>query len=898
MYKYFPHTEEDLKAMLEKVGVRSLDDLYAQIPESIRYKDDYRIPSEMSELEVRQLFDSLGSQNHQLTCFAGYGVYDHYTPSVIPNLLSRSEFLTSYTPYQAEISQGTLHYIFEYQSMMAELTGMDISNASMYDGSTATAEAMMMAVAAGKKANRVLVSETLNADVRKVLDTYALHQGIELVTIAMEDGVTSRHNLEALLAEGGVAGVIVQQPNAYGIIEDFTGFADACHENKALLVINSIAADLALLKTPGEWGADIAVGDGQSLGIPMQFGGPYVGYMCCTEKLIRKMPGRIVGMTKDNRGQRAFVLTLQAREQHIRRQKATSNICSNQSLMALWVTVYMSLMGKQGLKEAAQLGYAGAHYMCDELLKSGRFSLAYDKPFFNEFLVKYDGDVDMLYQRMLDAGFLGGVRVKDGLLFAVTEKRTKEDSCPMNNKLYGNLIFELSREGRKGYSLPKNHYGNYVIPQELCRQEDAALPECDEPTVVRHYTNLSNNNFGVDNGFYPLGSCTMKYNPKINEEMAAEPHFQNLHPKQPVQTTQGALAMVTLLERALCELTGLAHFTFKPYAGAHGELTGLMTIDNYHRSRGDLQRKKVIVPDSAHGTNPASAAVCGLEIVEVKSDARGLVDFEDLERLVEQEGPNIAAMMMTNPNTLGLFEERIPEIARLIHDCGALMYYDGANLNPMLGACRPGDMGFDVMHINLHKTFSTPHGGGGPGAGPVGVREGLQEFFPFVSPYHGNFAVMMRAYAYILSLGREHVKEVGPLATLNANYIKESLKDVYELPIDGLCCHEFVFDGLKDKSTGVTTMDVAKRLLDYGYHAPTIYFPLLFHESLMVEPTESESKETLDGFIEVMRKIAGEAKTEPDTVKSAPHLTPIGRVDDVLAAKHPVVTFSQMSNEE
>ena len=427
MYKYFPHTEEDLKAMLEKVGVRSLDDLYAQIPESIRYKDDYRIPSEMSELEVRQLFDSLGSQNHQLTCFAGYGVYDHYTPSVIPNLLSRSEFLTSYTPYQAEISQGTLHYIFEYQSMMAELTGMDISNASMYDGSTATAEAMMMAVAAGKKANRVLVSETLNADVRKVLDTYALHQGIELVTIAMEDGVTSRQNLEALLAEGGVAGVIVQQPNAYGIIEDFTGFADACHENKALLVINSIAADLALLKTPGEWGADIAVGDGQSLGIPMQFGGPYVGYMCCTEKLIRKMPGRIVGMTKDNRGQRAFVLTLQAREQHIRRQKATSNICNNQSLMALWVTVYMSLMGKQGLKEAAQLGYAGAHYMCDELLKSGRFSLAYDKPFFNEFLVKYDGDVDMLYQRMLDAGFLGGVRVKDGLLFAVTEKRTKEE---------------------------------------------------------------------------------------------------------------------------------------------------------------------------------------------------------------------------------------------------------------------------------------------------------------------------------------------------------------------------------------------------------------------------------------------------------------------------------------
>ena len=467
----------------------------------------------------------------------------------------------------------------------------------------------------------------------------------------------------------------------------------------------------------------------------------------------------------------------------------------------------------------------------------------------------------------------------------------------MNNRLYGNLIFELSKEGRKGYSLPRNNFGDYKVPQSLCRAEDAALPECDELTVVRHYTNLSNNNFGVDTGFYPLGSCTMKYNPKINEEMAALPQFQNLHPEQPEHTVAGAKALVTLLEKSLCALTGLAHFTFKPYAGAHGELTGLMTIDNYHRSRGDLQRKKVIVPDSAHGTNPASAAVCGLEIIEVKSDSSGLVDLADLERLVNLEGDSIAAMMMTNPNTLGLFETSIPAIAKLIHSCGALMYYDGANLNPMLGACRPGDMGFDVMHINLHKTFSTPHGGGGPGSGPVGVREGLQPFFPCVSPYHGNYAVMMRAYAYILSLGREQVKLVGPLATLNANYIKESLKDVYALPIDGLCCHEFVFDGLKDKSTGVTTMDVAKRLLDYGYHAPTIYFPLLFHESLMIEPTENESKETLDGFIAVMRKIAEEAKTDPEMVKSAPHTTPIGRVDDVLAAKHPITTYKQMLND-
>ncbi len=426
-YKYFPHTDDDLQAMLAKVGMKGLNELYAQIPEGIRFKGDYELPRAASELEVRQVFEKLGSENKQLTCFAGMGVYDHYTPSVIPNLLQRSEFLTSYTPYQAEISQGTLHYIFEYQSMMAELTGMDISNASMYDGTTACAEAMMMAVAAGKKQNKVLVSDGVNPNTLNVLKTYALHQGIDLFVLPVKDGTTSLDEVKARLAEGGVAGVIVQQPNVYGIVEDFTGFAEACHEQKSLFVIDSVAADLAVLKTPGEWGADIAVGDGQSLGIPMQFGGPYVGYMCCTEKLIRKMPGRIVGMTKDNRGQRAFVLTLQAREQHIRRQKATSNICSNQSLMALFVTIYMSLMGKQGLKEAARLSYAGAHYLLDGLLKTGRFSLVYDKPFFNEFYVKYDGDADTLYQRFIEAGILGGVRVDEGILFAVTEKRTKEE---------------------------------------------------------------------------------------------------------------------------------------------------------------------------------------------------------------------------------------------------------------------------------------------------------------------------------------------------------------------------------------------------------------------------------------------------------------------------------------
>ena len=427
-FKYFPHTESDLQAMMAKVGVSSLDELFADVPGQIRFCGDYQLPSEMSELEVRQLFEKLGAQNRQLTCFAGAGVYDHYTPSVVPQLLSRSEFLTSYTPYQAEISQGTLHYIFEYQSMMAELTGMDISNASMYDGTTATAEALMMAVAAGKKQNRVLVSETIDPKTLNVVKTYAHFHGIQLETIVAENGITSRSDIERKMDEGGVAAVLVQQPNYFGIVENYDGFAEAVHARKGLFIMNSVAADLAILKTPGEWGADIACGDGQSLGIPMQFGGPYVGYLCCTEKLLRKMPGRIVGKTVDNRGQRAFVLTLQAREQHIRRQKATSNICSNQSLMALFVTIYLSVMGKEGLKEAARLSYAGAHYLCDRLLATGHFSLVYDQSFFNEFVVSYDGDVDALQRRFVAHGIFGGVKVGDSqLMFAVTEKRTKEE---------------------------------------------------------------------------------------------------------------------------------------------------------------------------------------------------------------------------------------------------------------------------------------------------------------------------------------------------------------------------------------------------------------------------------------------------------------------------------------
>lgn len=427
-FKFFPQTKEEIEQMLKQAGMNSLDDLYADVPEQIRFRGEYDLPEPMSETEIRSLFEKLGEKNRRLTVFAGAGCYDHYTPAVVPNIISRSEFLTSYTPYQAEISQGTLHYIFEYQSMMAELTGMDVSNASMYDGSTATAEAAIMALASTKKTDTVLVSASVDPKVLNVVKTYAHFHGFNVELIAENDGATDKEQMDARLEKGGVAGVIVQQPNYHGIVEDFSGFADSCHAHKSLFIVNSVAADLTLLKTPGEWSADVAVGDGQSLGIPMSFGGPSVGYMCCTEKLMRKMPGRIVGKTVDNRGQRVFVLTLQAREQHIRRQKATSNICSNESLMALFVTIYMSVMGKEGVKEAAQMSYDGAHYLHDALIATGLFSDKYERPFFNEFCVKYNGDVDRLQQRFIENGILGGVKVDaDTLMFAVTEKRTKEE---------------------------------------------------------------------------------------------------------------------------------------------------------------------------------------------------------------------------------------------------------------------------------------------------------------------------------------------------------------------------------------------------------------------------------------------------------------------------------------
>lgn len=476
------------------------------------------------------------------------------------------------------------------------------------------------------------------------------------------------------------------------------------------------------------------------------------------------------------------------------------------------------------------------------------------------------------------------------------------------------LIFEISRPGRKGYSLPKCDVptGNIedMIPEEFLRSSAPELPEVSELDAVRHFTQLSQRNHGVDSGFYPLGSCTMKYNPKVNEAVSRMDGFIKTHPYQPEDTVQGSLELMYSMDQMLSEITGMERVSLQPAAGAHGEMTGLMIIKAYHRHRGDHKRTKMIIPDAAHGTNPASAAVAGFDVIEVKSDARGGVDLEALKALMSDE---VAGLMLTNPNTLGLFEENITEIADIVHRAGGLLYYDGANANAILGITRPGDMGFDVVHLNLHKTFSTPHGGGGPGSGPVGVKKELVPFLPNpvveyedgryildydrplsigkVKAFYGNFNVVVKAFAYILSMGAEGLKQVSEAAVLNANYIAQKLKDRYLLPYDRICMHECVLSGQNHKKKGVSTLDIAKRLLDFGYHPPTIYFPLIVHEALMIEPTESESKETLDEFIRVLRQIDEEVDTDPETVKAAPHTTAVARLDEALAARSPVLRW-------
>ncbi len=889
---FIPNTDKQRKEMLKVIGIKSFEKLLDKIGvlESLREKakkvKSVILPQKgFSEIALKRYFLKLSEKNEDLnhwSSFLGAGAYEHHLPAVVESIVSRSEFLTPYTPYQAEASQGTLEALFEFQSLICELTDMDVANSSMYDGASALAEAAIMAANTTRR-KEILVSATIHPAYKKVLDTYLKNLDIKIEEIDYDlmAGTTELDHLEEKIREN-TAAVIIQNPNFFGCLENISKIEEIAHSKGALLIVSVLEPlSLAVLEAPGKY-ADIVTGEGQSFGNPLYFGGPYLGFFAAKQKFTSQMPGRIVGRNEEN-GEKVYTLAWQTREQHIRREKATSNICTNNALNAIAATIYLYLLGGKGLKKLAEENVRKDHYAQKKILAELDIGPRFSAPFFNEFAL-----VEKANQSFLEHKIFDGVNWADFLLVTVTETKTREDINRFIKKL--GEINSIKPKGKLD-NIPKNSLLD-LIPSQYLRKAPLKIPNLSEPEVVRKFTKMSQKNFCVDTHFYPLGSCTMKYNPKVSEKIAGLAGFKNIHPYQPSDTTQGVLKLYWKMEKVLCEITGMDRFSLQPAAGAHGELLGMIIIRAYHDERKDFKRKKIIIPDSAHGTNPASCSRCGYEVVEVKSNQFGEVDIKSLKKLM---GKEVAAVILTVPNTLGLFESKILEIADIVHRAGALLYLDGANMNALFGIARPKDMEFDIVHLNLHKTFSTPHGGGGPGSGPLGVTKKLAKFLPVpsvekrkdgkyylcygqsksvgkIQAFYGNTGVLVKAYTYILALGSDGLKEVAENAIINANYLKERLKKYYPLPYDRPCMHEFVLSLINLEAYSIHALDIAKRLIDYGFHPPTMYFPTIIKEALMVEPTETESKETLDKFIEAMIKIHQEIGSENTSwkVREAP----------------------------
>jgi len=891
---FIPNTDVQRKEMLKVIGVKNFEELLDKtgVPEVLREKTNQVknsiLPQKgLSEIELKRYFMKLAEKNKDLdhwTSFLGAGAYEHYIPAALETLISRSEFVTPYTPYQAEASQGTLEALFEFQSLICELTGMDVANSSMYDGASALVEAAIMATnITGRK--EILVSASLHPAYKKVLETYLRNLNLEIREIEYDVKLgTVDLNWLKVKTNEYTAAVIVQNPNFFGCIEALKKIGEITHSQGALFIVSVLEPlSLAILEAPGKY-ADIVTGEGQSFGNPLYFGGPHLGFFATKKKFAPRMPGRLVGINKNKNGKDTYTLVWQPREQHIRREKATSNICTNNALNAIAATIYLYLLGGKGLKKLAEENLKKAYYTQKMILANAGLKPKFSSssPFFNEFTLACNAE--SIKQKLLKDRIFAGITWKDSLLVAVTETKTKKDINHFVEKIASFPLFKPIM------SYPKIEYLNF--PSQYLRNSPLKIPNLSEPEVVRIFTRMSQRNFSVDTHFYPLGSCTMKYNPKMCERIAGLAGFKNIHPYQDKETVQGVLELGWKMEKALCEITGMDRFSLQPAAGAHGELLGMMIARAYHNERGDTARKKVVIPDSAHGTNPASCARCGYEAVEVKSKENGKIDIRLLKEVMNNE---VAAVMLTVPNTLGLFESKILEIANIVHKKGGLLYLDGANMNALLGIARPKDMGFDIVHLNLHKTFGTPHGGGGPGSGPLGVTKELAKFLPVptiektkdgkyylcygrtesvgkIQAFYGNIGVLVKAYAYILALGREGLRKVSENAIINANYLRERLKDYYQVPYDQACMHEFVLSLKNLGAYNIHVWDVAKRLIDYGIHPPTMHFPQIVKEVLMIEPTETESKETLDRFVEAMIKIYQEIGSQNTSwkVREAP----------------------------
>lgn len=875
--------EQEVKAMLKKIGVGSIDELIDQtVPKHIRLKKPLNIAPAMSEYQYTKHLKALGKKNKVFRSYIGLGYYNTIIPAVVQrNVLENPGWYTAYTPYQAEIAQGRLEAILNFQTMVMDLTAMPIANASLLDEATAAAEALFMFYSNRSKdkvknnGNKFFVSSTCFPQTIDVVKTRAVPYGIELV---IADPTTTQ-------LDESFFGALIQYPDINGEANDYRNFVQHAKSKDIQVAVATDLLALALLTPPGEWGADCVVGNSQRFGVPLGYGGPHAAFFACREDYKRLIPGRIIGVSVDSEGNQALRMALQTREQHIKRDKATSNICTAQALLAIMASMYAVYHGSEGIKAIAQSVHNVAYSIAEELKKLG-FKIN-TKLFFDTIVVECDAASIIKAAEAKEINF----RFVDAKHVGISVDQTVEQS-DLND------IVSVFAGSAKEAAYKKSS----LISSSALSRQSAYLTHPvfnsyhSESEMMRYIKRLENKDLSLVHSMISLGSCTMKLNAASELMAITWPEFASIHPFVPVNQAQGYAELIEQLNKDLSEITGFARMSFQPNSGAQGEYAGLMVIRAYHIANGNPHRNVVLIPSSAHGTNPASAAMAGMQIVVTKCDDKGNIDLADLKEKAEKYKDSLSCLMVTYPSTHGVYEESIVDITKLIHDNGGLVYMDGANMNAQVGLTSPGNIGADVCHLNLHKTFAIPHGGGGPGMGPIGVVEKLVPFLPShtlvntggdkgitavsAAPY-GSALILLISYGYIKMLGGSGVKEATEIAILNANYMKEVLKDHYKILYtgkNGRCAHEMILDCNEFKmASGVEVADIAKRLMDYGFHAPTVAFPVV--NTLMVEPTESESKAELDRFCEAMIAIRKEIKEIEDgkfdktnnVIKNAPH---------------------------
>lgn len=888
--------ENDVKAMLKRIGANSVDELIDQtIPAAIRLKKPLNLPTGLTEYNYHKHLRVIASKNKVFKTYIGLGYFNTIVPPVIQrNVLENPGWYTAYTPYQAEISQGRLEALLNFQTMIMDLTGMEIANASLLDESTAAAEAMAMLFSSRSReavksgANKFFVSNECYPQTIDLLKTRSTPMGIELVI----------GDFKTTTLDSSIYGALLQYPTMDGAVHNYADFVKKAKTNGTSIAVAADVLSLVLLTPPGEWGADIVVGNTQRFGVPMGYGGPHAAFFACREEYKRIIPGRIIGVSVDAQGNSALRMALQTREQHIRRDKATSNICTAQALLAIMASMYAVYHGPEGLKGIAQQVHFSALALAAELEKLG---YSVDKGVYFD-TIKINGADAVKIKQLSESAEINFRYTDSAITISVDQTSDANDL---------NAIIEVFAKaaGKTASTITDKVVFNQKSAIEIRKSEILKHPIFNtyhsESEMMRYIKRLENKDLSLTHSMISLGSCTMKLNAASELMPITWPEFAHIHPFVPVEQAAGYMEVIAELDRSLSEITGFAKMSFQPNSGAQGEYAGLLVIQAYHQSRGDSHRNIALIPTSAHGTNPASAAMCGLKIVLVKCDEKGNIDVNDMREKAVQHKDNLACLMVTYPSTHGVYEESIIEITNIIHENGGQVYMDGANMNAQVGLTSPGNIGADVCHLNLHKTFAIPHGGGGPGMGPIGVAKQLVPFLPSHSviktggekgihavsaaPF-GSALILLISYGYIKMLGGDGVTEATRMAILNANYIKESLKDHYPTLYsgkNGRCAHEMILDCVAFKrEAGVEVGDIAKRLMDYGYHAPTVSFPV--HDTLMIEPTESESKEELDRFCSVMINIrkeideisSGIADKDDNVLKNAPHTAKSVITDD------------------